>query len=255
MNYQLIYNQLIERAKTRVLTCYKEEHHIVPLCLNPKSTETVYLTGREHFLVHWLLIRIYPENIKLKQAFGLMGFGLSHYKYKLSSVAYQEAKEKYSEAQSKKLLGKNLSKEHKKNISKGKLGGKYKNIKMKGSHCKPILQFSLEDNFIKEYPSIIEIINLLQIDPTNCLRGNSATAGGYKWKYKNQSTPEFKPKYISKKVFQLNPQTNQIIKIWDCVQQIFNELGWQLYTYLKENSKSGLSHGFKWVYEEDYKNL
>lgn len=33
MNYEQIYNQLIDRARTRVLTGYKERHHITPRCI------------------------------------------------------------------------------------------------------------------------------------------------------------------------------------------------------------------------------
>lgn len=202
MNYQSIYNQIIERAKTRVLTCYKEKHHIVPLCLNPKSTETVYLTGREHFLVHWLLVRIYPENPKLKQAFGLMGFGLSHYKYKLSSVAYQEAKEKYSEALSndekrKEKLRRPLSVKHINKLKEAKLKSNYivsketkqkmsKFHKGKSKNKIPIIQLdpiTLEE--IKEWSSIGEVDKNFHCDSGACARGEQKTAGGFKWKYKN----------------------------------------------------------------------
>ena len=33
MNYTKIYNDLIERAKTRKLDGYKEVHHIIPRCM------------------------------------------------------------------------------------------------------------------------------------------------------------------------------------------------------------------------------
>ena len=35
MNYQKIYDSIIESAKTRKLVnCYKERHHIIPVCMN-----------------------------------------------------------------------------------------------------------------------------------------------------------------------------------------------------------------------------
>jgi hypothetical protein len=34
MNYQKIYNTIIERSKQRSLLEYSEEHHIVPRCLD-----------------------------------------------------------------------------------------------------------------------------------------------------------------------------------------------------------------------------
>lgn len=74
MNYQKIYDQIIERAKTRKLEGYREKHHIIPRCIggiNEKSN-IVELTAREHFLCHWLLYEIYPSNYKLAYAFNKM---------------------------------------------------------------------------------------------------------------------------------------------------------------------------------------
>lgn len=76
MNYQRIYNQLIERGKkenrkklkhTNPDFVYYERHHIIPRCLGGSNDKEnlVLLTAREHFLAHWLLVRIYPENSKL----------------------------------------------------------------------------------------------------------------------------------------------------------------------------------------------
>jgi hypothetical protein len=94
MNYERIYNQIIERAKNeqeeRIVRKkngeYFEGHHIVPRCLGGtgysnawtnlnkryRNTNIVGLTAREHFICHWLLIRIYPENYKLAHAFFAM---------------------------------------------------------------------------------------------------------------------------------------------------------------------------------------
>ena len=77
MNYQKIYNQIIERAKNRQLEGYKEKHHVIPKCiggLNDKEN-LVELTAREHFLCHRLLCEIYPNNQKLLWALWLMAIG------------------------------------------------------------------------------------------------------------------------------------------------------------------------------------
>ena len=52
MNYQRIYDQIIERARTRQLEGYVEKHHIVPRCLGgTNNTENiVQLTARE---IYW----------------------------------------------------------------------------------------------------------------------------------------------------------------------------------------------------------
>ena len=74
MNYEKIYTQLIERARSenRMKGCgiYFEQHHIVPKCLNGSNNKTnlVLLTAREHYVAHKLLCEIYPEKTKLQTA-------------------------------------------------------------------------------------------------------------------------------------------------------------------------------------------
>ena len=50
---------------------YYERHHIEPTCLGGPDTEdnTVFLTAREHFLAHYLLTKVYPNNNKIIFAF------------------------------------------------------------------------------------------------------------------------------------------------------------------------------------------
>lgn len=53
---------------------------------------------------------------------------------------------------------------------------------------KSILQFTLEDVFIKEWKGAIEVQEILGFSRKNissCLRNKSKTAYGYKWKFKN----------------------------------------------------------------------
>jgi hypothetical protein len=57
-----------------VLDGYTERHHIVPRCLGGNDTidNIVLLTAREHFIVHKLLCRIYPNENKLFFAYRMM---------------------------------------------------------------------------------------------------------------------------------------------------------------------------------------
>lgn len=112
MNYQAIYNQIVDRAKDRQLTCYKERHHILPRCMGGSNKEDnlVELTAREHFLVHWILVRIHPDNNKLKYAF----WGMCNQKsrgqegrYIPTSRTYLEARELFSKTQSENMIGSN----------------------------------------------------------------------------------------------------------------------------------------------------
>jgi hypothetical protein len=97
MNYQRIYDQLIERAKNRNLEGYKEKHHILPKCLGGSNDKEnlVELTAREHFLCHMLLCEIYPKSIKLYQALWLMSTNKNKRegkRYKITSRVYERLK-------------------------------------------------------------------------------------------------------------------------------------------------------------------
>ena len=74
MDYKKIHDNLIERGKNRKLDGYVEKHHIIPKCMNGTNepNNLVKLTAREHFLVHWLLHEMYPENSDLRYAFWSM---------------------------------------------------------------------------------------------------------------------------------------------------------------------------------------
>ena len=74
MNYNKIYNDLITRSKFRILSEYKETHHIVPRCLGGTNdlNNLVDLTPEEHYLAHQLLVKIHPGNKSLIYAVSAM---------------------------------------------------------------------------------------------------------------------------------------------------------------------------------------
>jgi hypothetical protein len=101
MNYQIIYNQIIERAQNRKLDGYKERHHIIPKCMGGSNDKTnlVELTAREHFICHRLLCEIYPKNKKLIYSVWVMatGFRKSHNSdYKVSSRVFEYLRTNFS---------------------------------------------------------------------------------------------------------------------------------------------------------------
>ena len=65
MNYEKIYNALIEKAKTSpcVEGQYVEKHHIIPKSLGGSndSSNLVKLTARQHYIAHLLLYKIYKD--------------------------------------------------------------------------------------------------------------------------------------------------------------------------------------------------
>ena len=65
MNYQVLYASLIKKAQKRTAnTEYTENHHIIPKCMGGDDSDNnlVELTGREHYVAHQLLAKIYPES-------------------------------------------------------------------------------------------------------------------------------------------------------------------------------------------------
>ena len=101
MDYQKVYDKIIAKAisedRIKSTMVYYEMHHIQPKCLGGDNSKEnlILLTAREHFLVHWLLIRIYPHNRKLAHAFwamcNLKGKSLDN-RIIPSSRVYMEAK-------------------------------------------------------------------------------------------------------------------------------------------------------------------
>src|SRR3990167_2215573 len=63
MNYVAHYDKLIARARSRILTGYKERHHIVPRCMKGDNSpqNLVDLTPEEHYVAHQLLVKMHPE--------------------------------------------------------------------------------------------------------------------------------------------------------------------------------------------------
>lgn len=74
--YAKWHDAIIVRARLRSLDCYSEMHHINPRSLGGLDSpeNLVQLTYREHFLVHWLLVKLTvgPEKRKMVAALHAM---------------------------------------------------------------------------------------------------------------------------------------------------------------------------------------
>jgi len=101
VDYQKIYNTLIERGRSRKLDCYVEKHHIVPRCLggSDDTTNLVELTPEEHYVAHQLLVKIYPGNHKLIRAATMM------IPNRPSNKLYGWVRRKFSDVQSQSQSG------------------------------------------------------------------------------------------------------------------------------------------------------
>ena len=69
MNYELIYNNIINRARERKKEPGLERHHIIPRSCGGTNVKDnlIFLTTREHFICHLLLIKIYKNHPILKK--------------------------------------------------------------------------------------------------------------------------------------------------------------------------------------------
>lgn len=75
MNYNKIYQSLVERGKNRSLgENYKETHHIIPRCMGGSDDKNnlVDLTPEEHFVAHQLLVKMHPKHLGLIRACDIM---------------------------------------------------------------------------------------------------------------------------------------------------------------------------------------
>lgn len=121
MNYEILYNNIIENAKSSNRTIgdgvHYEKHHIKPRSLfkelEKDDNNIVLLTPKEHFICHMLLERIYDCR-QMKFAIWRM---CNDGTYKVSSRYYEYVKNKIAIECSKLNKGKKLSEEHRRKIS------------------------------------------------------------------------------------------------------------------------------------------
>src|ERR1035437_5906154 len=78
--YEKWYEQIIERARMRKLNCYSEWHHVLPRSLGggDEDANLVQLTYREHFLVHWLLIKLHVGKARRSMVYAFKMMGTVH---------------------------------------------------------------------------------------------------------------------------------------------------------------------------------
>jgi len=102
MNYQKIYNNLINRATRRISEGYVEKHHIVPRCLGGTDDKEniVSLYPEEHYLAHLLLCKVNKGNSKLLYAAMNMTSGSMINNGKRNNKAYGWLRRQYAESMS-----------------------------------------------------------------------------------------------------------------------------------------------------------
>jgi CRISPR/Cas system-associated exonuclease Cas4 (RecB family) len=115
----------------------------------------------------------YPKGVKRPVEFGEK---ISHHPTRNKKIS-EGNKGKKKPQTGIKLQGIPKTEQHKQNISHSSKG--------KTRNNKPILQYDLKNNFIKEWPSRTEAKKWLGTgDIAGCLSGKQKQAGGYIWKFK-----------------------------------------------------------------------
>jgi hypothetical protein len=98
-----VYNQLIEKRLTCIPEGYCEKHHIIPKFMGGDNSKEnlVYLTAREHYIAHKLLMKICEKHssrkIYGKSVFSVLAFMMNYFhedRYILNSRQIEEIRKK-----------------------------------------------------------------------------------------------------------------------------------------------------------------
>lgn len=164
----------------------------------------------------------------------------------------EETRKKIGEKMKGKFVGENnpnygntMSEESKDKIRQSKLGKKHteetkrKMSEMRkglgNSHCRKVVQYTLEGEFIKVWDYIKQASEELNINDThivNCGKGSHKSAGGYQWRYVDDegNYEQRIEKRIDKrdeqgiKICQYTKQ-GELVKIWNSIKEASVELG------------------------------
>lgn len=129
MNYQKIYNQLINKRRTNTINSgYYETHHIIPKSLGGSNDKNnlIKLTAKEHFICHLLLAKIYGGT--MWYAAHMMSIGSNNRNsrfYRINSNTYETIRKQISITTRNRLLKNpiknNYTEEFRKKLSKASL--------------------------------------------------------------------------------------------------------------------------------------
>jgi hypothetical protein len=110
MNYQKIYNNIINNRKLTPYVGYTEIHHILPRALDgtDEAHNLVKLSAREHFICHYLLTKIYktgPEHRKMLRAFLMMLVSSNGQQRYIPARKYESLRLKHAQHLSEEYTG------------------------------------------------------------------------------------------------------------------------------------------------------
>jgi len=121
MKYKIWHDGIIAKARAETRkkggNTYYENHHIIPRSLggSNRRDNLVLLTAREHFVIHWLLTKIYDGDARKKMKYAMWAFVRKTQRQgrNLTSRQFETARRMGVEAQ----IGRKFSGEHRQKLS------------------------------------------------------------------------------------------------------------------------------------------
>lgn len=116
MKYKRWYTNIIAKRLNNLLTTeeYGEWHHIIPRSLGGEDVDEnmVRLTAREHFICHWLLVKMTDGEDREKMVYALRLMRANNeyqqrYETKITARVYERLREEFSRIHSKNMAGDN----------------------------------------------------------------------------------------------------------------------------------------------------
>jgi hypothetical protein len=113
--YSKLYYKITSNAKQRITEGYTELHHIIPQSMGGSNDKEnlVELTAREHFICHWLLVKMTEGDDRSKMLYALKGMKAENkhqqrYHTKITARVYETYRIEHSNNHSKVMKAKNL---------------------------------------------------------------------------------------------------------------------------------------------------
>ena len=110
--YTKLYYKITSNAKQRITEGYTELHHIIPQSMGGSNDKEnlVDLTAREHFICHWLLIKMTEGEDRSKMLYALNGMKAENkyqqrYHTKITARVYEKYRIEHAENHSKRMKG------------------------------------------------------------------------------------------------------------------------------------------------------
>ncbi len=110
--YTKLYYKITSNAKQRITDGYTELHHIIPQSMGGSNDKEnlVELTAREHFICHWLLIKMTEGEDRSKMLYALNGMKAENryqqrYHTKITARVYEKHRIEHAENHSKRMKG------------------------------------------------------------------------------------------------------------------------------------------------------